>query len=111
MRSKILNGANHAAPAPTSVSGCISEISSSDIHCSEHDYNAAMKSYGTIYENYQAYLMPTLLPHDYDLVAKPVPDVSHIGCLNADLFDAMVWQDNISDDDIEDCGYTAWVHH
>lgn len=93
--------------------GCISEISSDAIHGSEHDYNAAMKSYAVEYEKYQSYLMPAaqLLTHDYDMAAKPVPDFSHLGCLNADLLDTTVLEDDISDDDIENCGYMAWVHH
>lgn len=108
-----LPGAAHTLFAPTSANGCISEISSDAIHGSEHDYNAAMKSYAVVYEKYQAYLMPAeqLLQHDYDIAAKPVPDFSHLGCLNADLLDSTVVGDDISDDDIENCGYMAWVHH
>jgi len=64
-----------------------------------------------VYEEYQAYLLPAAQAHDYDLAAKPVPDFSHIGCLNADLLDSTVVEDDVSDDDIEICGYMAWVHH
>lgn len=108
-----LASAVHALVAPISANGCISEISSNAIHGSAHDYNTAMKSYAVVYENYQSYLMPAeqLVHHDYDLAAKPVPDFSHLGCLNADLLDSTVLENDISDDDIENCGYMAWVHH
>ncbi|MFT3928770.1 MAG: hypothetical protein QM709_00620 [Spongiibacteraceae bacterium] len=108
-----LPGAGYALFAPNSANGCISEVSCDAIHSSEHDYNTAMKSYAVVYENYQSYLMPTeqLVEHDYDMAAKPVPDFSHLGCLNADLLDSTVLTDDVSDDDIENCGYMAWVRH
>ncbi len=107
------HGAAQSVCAPSSANGCISELSSDAIHGSAHDYNAAMKNYGVVYENYQSYLLPSeqLVAHDYDLAAKPVPDFSHIGCLNAELLDSTVQHDDVSDDDIENCGYMAWVHH
>ncbi|HET8710464.1 MAG TPA: hypothetical protein VFM32_03755 [Spongiibacteraceae bacterium] len=107
------NGAAQPLIAPTSANGCVSEISSNAVRGHEHDYAAAMKSYGVVYEEYQSYLMPAaqVLPHDYDIAAKPVPDFGHLGCLNAELLDSTVQEDDISDDDIESCGYMAWVHH
>ena len=108
------NGAALTLLAPTPLHGCVSEISSDAVQGHRDDaYTAAMKNYGVVYEEYQAYLMPTgqVLPHDYDMAAKPVPDFSHIGCLNADLLDSVLHDDAVSDDDIENCGYMAWVHH
>lgn len=111
--NSLRNSAVPAFVAPTSFNGCVSEISSDAIRNCEHDYAAAMKSYGVVYEEYQSYLMPTdqALVHDYDMAAKPVADFSHLGCLNADLLDSTVQEDAVSDDDIESCGYMAWVHH
>jgi hypothetical protein len=93
--------------------GCISDISSDAIHGCEHDYAAAMKSYGVVYEQYQSYLLPNnqLMPHDYDLAAAPVPAFNHLGCLNEDLLDSTVHSDDVSDDEIEGCGYLGWLHH
>lgn len=99
--------------AALNAGGCISDISSDSIHGCEHDYAAAMKSFGVVYEQYQSYLMPRnqLMPHDYDVAANPVPAFSHLGCLNAELLESTVHSDDISDDDIEDCGYLGWLHH
>lgn len=99
--------------ADTGCHGCISDISSDSIHGCEHDYAAAMKTYGGIYERYQSYLMPRdqLLPHDYDLVAKVAPTSSHLGCLDQELLESTVPSDDVSDDEIETCGYLGWLHH
>ena len=99
--------------AALNAGGCISDISSDCIHGCEHDYAAAMKSFGVVYEQYQSYLMPRnqLMPHDYDVAANPVPAFSHLGCLNEELLESTVHSDDISDDDIEDCGYLGWLHH
>jgi hypothetical protein len=98
--------------APNS-GGCISDISSDAIHGCDHDYTAAMKNYGVIYEQYQAYLLPDnqLQPHNYDLAAAQVPAFNHLGCLNEELLEATVHSDVISDDDIENCGYLGWLYH
>ena len=111
--SSLRDGAMQESIAPTSHSGCVSEISSDTIRGRKHDYTAAMKNYGVVYEEYQSYLMPMeqTLPHDYDAAARPVPAFGHLGCLNADLFDSTVQADEVSDDDIESCGYIAWVRH
>lgn len=106
------NSAAQLLLAPTSVNGCISDISSDVIRDGKRDY-AAMKNYGAVYEEYQSYLMPAeqALAHDYDMAANPIPDFSHLGCLDAALLDSTVQADDVSDDDIENCGYMAWVHH
>lgn len=107
------NGARQIALAPTGFNGCVSEISSDAIHGYEHDYAAAMKSYAVVYEQYQSYLLPAgqMPQHDYDQAAKPVPAFSHLGCLNEDLLESTVQSDAVSDEDIEGCGYMAWLHH
>lgn len=111
--NSLRNGAAQLLIAPTSFNGCISEVSSDTIRSCARDYASAMKSYGVIYEEYQSYLMPAAqtLVHDYDMAAQPVPDFGHLGCLNADLLDFTMPADAVSDDDIESCGYMAWVHH
>lgn len=112
------DGATSALLAPSvgnasGGNGCISEISSDAIRGRAQDYAAAMKSYGVTYEAYHAYLLPAEQTplHDYDMAAQPVPDFSRLGCLNADFFDAVARDGAVSDDDIESCGYMAWVHH
>lgn len=84
-------GAADGTSAPVS-SGCISDISCDAIHGCEPGYAVAMKNFGDIYEQYQSYLMPRnqLLPHDYDLAARPVPAFSHLGCLNEELLAGVV---------------------
>lgn len=93
--------------------GCISDISSDAIHGRDEDYTAAMKNYGAIYEQYQAYLLPDkqLQPHNYDLAAAQVPAFNHLGCLNEDLLESTAPSDIVSDDDIESCGYLGWLYH
>jgi|KBSSwiStaDraftv2_1062776.scaffolds.fasta_scaffold22614_7 hypothetical protein len=114
----LLNGALMAALAPTTtngcvVNGCISELSSDAIHGVAHDYASAMKNYAVVYEQYQAYLMPRseLLPHDYELSVKLAVLTNPLGCLNEELFASTLSEDDVSDDDIEDCGYMGWLHH
>jgi hypothetical protein len=34
-----------------------------------------------------------------------------LGCLNEELFASTLSEDDVSDDDIEDCGYMGWLHH
>lgn len=105
-------GAYSLSSAPNS-GGCISDISSDAIHGCEQGYAAAMKNYGVIYEQYQAYLLPDnqLQPHNYDLAAVQVPAFNHLGCLNEDLLEATAPSDIVSDDDIESCGYLGWLYH
>lgn len=93
--------------------GCISDISSEAIHGCEHDYAAAMKSFGTVYEQYQSYLLPNgqVMAHDYDLAAKAAAELSGKGFLDESLLQSMAHDDAISDDDIEDCGYMGWLQH
>jgi len=109
----LLNGTPARDFAPTLSSGCISDVSSDAIHGYEHDYAAAMKSYATVYENFQAYLEPSdiLAAHDYDLSAKLVPAHEHLGCLGQEFMNRAGNIESISDEDIESCGYLGWLRH
>lgn len=107
-----LDGAPNAGNA-TACNGCISELSSYDIHAYSHDYAVAMKSYATIYESFQAYLEPKniLASHDYDLSTRAVEEHEHLGCLDQEFMECAVNADSISDEDIERCGYLGWLRH
>lgn len=98
--------------APKSFTGCVSALSS----CAavDHAYTDALKSYGEIYEQFQAYLSPldSLTAHDYDrAIAMSMPENAHFGCLNDDMVELLATTDKISDDEIESCGYLGWLHH
>lgn len=97
--------------APQSFTGCVSEISSGSED--EHFHADAFKRYAQVYQDYQAYLMPTdpLAAHDYELGARGVAAGSGLGCLEGNLVGDTLQHDDISDDDIERCGYMAWLHH
>jgi hypothetical protein len=105
-----------AAPFAGSVAacnGCISELSSDDIHGHNHDYAVAMKSYAAVYEKFQSYLEPQniLATHDYDLSTRPVTEHEHLGCLDQEFMECATNADSISDEDIERCGYLGWLRH
>lgn len=90
--------------------GCVSAISMSNPV--DHDYAAALRNYGEVYEGYQAYLSPQdgLPEHDYDqAIAMSMPENSHFGCLNDDMVEYVAAVDNITDDEIESCGYLGWL--
>lgn len=117
-RSALSNGTSLREPAPTvgaavACNGCISELSSDEIHGYSHDYAVAMKNYATIYENFQAYLEPAdiLAAHDYDLSTRPVEEHEHLGCLDQEFMECATNADSISDEDIERCGYLGWLRH
>jgi hypothetical protein len=117
-RSALSNGTPGLDAAPTAGSaalcnGCISELSSNDIHGYSHDYAVAMKNYATIYENFQAYLEPAniLASHDYDLSTRPVEEHEHLGCLDQEFIECATNVEAISDEDIERCGYLGWLRH
>ncbi|HSB98039.1 MAG TPA: hypothetical protein VLC91_16380 [Spongiibacteraceae bacterium] len=109
----LLNGTPARDFAPTLSSGCISDVSSDAIHGYEHDYALAMKSYATVYENFQAYLEPAniLATHDYDLSTRPVPEHERLGCLDQEFMEYAGNNESISDEDIESCGYLGWLRH
>lgn len=106
-----VKGARIEGFAPQSFTGCVSEISS---RASGESFHAeAFKRYAEVYEAYQAYLLPagSLAVHDYE--AGPVADAGmhQLGCLDEHLVDDTLVRDDISDEDIEHCGYLGWLHH
>ncbi len=105
------NRSQTSKPAPKSFTGCVSEISS----CATHDqpYAAALRNYAQVYEAYQAYLDPVdgQITHDYDAVGVAVTVEHQLGCLNEEMVDCTVHADDISDEDIDGCGYLGWIHH
>lgn len=111
--SLLPNSSRERDLAPTACNGCVSELSSDSIHGYQHDYAVAMKSYATVYENFQAYLEPAniLAAHDYDLSTKPVPEHQHLGCLDQEFIEYATHTDSVSDEDIESCGYLGWLRH
>jgi hypothetical protein len=117
-RGALSNGTSLSDAAPTAGSlaagnGCISELSSNEIHGYSHDHAVAMKNYATIYERFQAYLEPAniLATHDYDLSTRPVEEHEHLGCLDQEFMECATNADSISDEDIEGCGYLGWLRH
>jgi hypothetical protein len=104
-------GAADDFAAPKSFTGCVSALSS----CAalDHAYTDALKNYGEIYEQFQAYLSPldTLTERDYDrVIAMSVPENAHFGCLNDDMVELILAAADITDDEIESCGYLGWLH-
>jgi len=107
------DGASSDPFAPSLLSGCVSELSSQVLATPAPIFTAAVKNYACVYERYQAYLLPSelTLAHDYDLGLRMPTDVDHLGCLQAEWVDSTVPSDDVSDDDIERCGYLGWIHH
>lgn len=101
------------AAAPKPFTGCVSALST----CAPPDpaYTDALKNYGEVYEQFQAYLSPldALSEHDYDrAIALSMPERAHIGCLDGDMIELITGGDSaVSDDEIEHCGYLGWLHH
>jgi hypothetical protein len=103
-------GARRGVSAPQSFTGCVSEVSFGPGR--DHRYTDALKRYAEVYEAYQAYLMPIdpLAAHDYELGAGAPTDSRHFGCLDATLVEDTVGRNDITDEDIERCGYLGWLH-
>jgi len=103
--------ARREAIAPQLFTGCVSDISSDAAPA--HFHADAFKRYAQVYAAYQAYLMPTdpLAAHDYELGSRAVALDCRLGCLGEDLVNDTVPRDDISDEDIERCGYLGWLHH
>lgn len=103
--------ARREAFAPQSFTGCVSDISSDAAPACFHA--EAFKRYAQVYQAYQAYLMPAdaLAAHDYELGSRPASPDRRLGCLGEDLVSDTVPRDDISDEDIERCGYLGWLHH
>lgn len=98
--------------APKVFSGCLSALSSYEPL--DHAYTDALKNYGEVYEQFQAYLEPldTLSAHDYDqAIAMSMPEHAHLGCLNDDMVEFVASSAQISDEEIENCGYMGWLQN
>lgn len=109
-RGALRKRAGRGAAAPESLTGCVSEISSCAGH--EHSYADALKDYAAVYEAYQSYLTPgDAVVHDYDQLAAVAAEEHHLGCLNDDLLASTLIPDDVSDEEIESCGYLGWLHH
>jgi hypothetical protein len=111
VQEALRKGTRGARRAPKSFTGCVSEISS--FAAPEHSYADALKDYAQVYEAYQAYLTPadTVVQHDYDSVGVATAAGHQLGCLNEELVECTVPVDDVSDEEIESCGYLGWVHH
>ena len=92
------------------ITGCLSAISSCDPL--GHDYTDALKSYAESYAAFQAYLEPdnVLSQHDYDLaIALSMPELPWI---EDDLLGFVAPTDiPVTEEEIEHCGYMAWLRH
>ena len=91
--------------APKAITGCVSALST----CTQSspDYRAALKHYGEVYSDYQAYLTP----------ADPLAGHAY-GSVPACSEDSVNWllagpgaPSEVSDDEVERCGYFGWLHH
>ncbi len=91
--------------APKALTGCVSAISTCGQASS--DYRAGLKAYAEVYEAYQAYLTPAdpLAGHCYGSV--PASDAESADWLMAPLEDGP----QVTDDEVEGCGYLGWLQH
>lgn len=110
----LLNRAHENRAAPKALTGCVSEISS----CAQEDrsYAGALKEYAAAYEAAQAYLAPGegAVWHDYAQCAQGEQDAH--GAQVAAQLELLLRGDDIealrvSDEEVEGCGYLAWLRH
>lgn len=90
------------------LTGCVSKLSI--VEPREHAYFDALKDYAFRYAAAQAYLADTQsqIAHDYTSIGDAPSEPDH-GLLDDDGEPAMFAQ--ISDDDIDNCGYMGWLRH
>lgn len=102
--------ADRAAPKP--LTGCISSISA--YAPVDHAYTDALKNYAEVYEAFQSYLSPldALPEHDYDqAIAMSMLEVQRPESED-DMLGFVVPKDiPVSEEEIEHCGYMAWLRH
>lgn len=93
--------------APKALTGCVSELSSCD--GASHDYAAALKNYGAVYQAYQAYLSPdeSMLRHGYGRAALEADELAP-GASSEEMQLALPGGE-FSDDEVESCGYLGWL--
>ncbi len=97
---------------PKSLTGCISSISA--YAPVDHAYTDALKNYAEVYEAFQSYLSPldALPEHDYDqAIAMSMLEVQRPESED-DMLGFVVPKDiPVSEEEIEHCGYMAWLRH
>ncbi len=99
--------------APKAFTGCVSDISACRQIDIDGDYAVALKAYSAVYEAAQAYLQPGehAVEHDYGLCAEGEQDGhgAHVAAqLQATERERVV---NVSDEEVERCGYLGWLRH
>jgi hypothetical protein len=94
------------------LTGCVSSLSA----CAaiDHAYTDALKSYGEVYTAAQDYLTPAdvLSMHDYDrAIAMSMPELNRPEA-GHDMLGFVAQADiPVSEEEIEHCGYMAWLRH
>jgi|GEM_PF-2976846 len=98
--------ADNGAVLPTAWTGCLSDLSS--CHTQDPVYLEALKSYAEVYAAYQDYLTPEnpLAAHDYVVRDSATEEHTQLGRLIEAQHDR-----DVSDDDIDGCGYLGWLRH
>lgn len=103
-----------AVDSPIVLTGCISKLSVVE-QCG-HAYFDALKDYAAHYAAAQAYLAAdaTQIAHDHTLIENDILIDSSLsepdhGLLGDDGEPAISAQ--ISDEDIDSCGYMGWLRH
>jgi hypothetical protein len=105
-----------AGPVPDAVgrplTGCVSSLSV----CApvEHAYTAALKSYAEVYTAAQDYLTPPdiLSVHDYDrAIAMSMPELNRPEADHEMHGFVAPSEIPVSEEEIECCGYMAWLCH
>jgi hypothetical protein len=98
--------------AGSPLTGCVSSLSA----CApiDHAYADALKSYAEVYAAAQAYLTPhdVLSGHDYDrAIAMSMPELNRPDA-DHDMLGFVAQVDiPVSEEEIEHCGYMAWLRH
>lgn len=97
----------------SALTGCISQLSIIEQH--EHAYFDALKDYALHYAQAQDYLAADQPPRAYSLMQDAaMRDSDFIGDLDHALLDDTgepLAAAQISDDDIDNCGYMGWLKH
>lgn len=94
--------------SPSALTGCISGVSVVRPH--RHAYFHALKDYAVHYADAQAYLAVdhSLVACDYGSIDKASHELDH-GLLGDDGEPVRYTQ--VSDEDIDKCGYMGWLRH
>ena len=94
--------------SPKVLTGCISSVSFIEEH--DHSFLDALKEYAVHYAETQSYLADDewQIVHDYTLIGESLNEPDNL-LLGDDGEPAMPSQ--ISDDDIDRCGYMGWLRH